>query len=100
MSKPYKVEISEATAKGKKKKAVFYDKDGKKIKTVQFGAEGMSDFTKHKDTDRRDRYDARHKPNQNWNDPMTAGALSKYILWNKPSLSASISDYKRKFNLK
>ena len=29
--------------------AVFYDKEGKKIKTTRFGADGYSDFTKNKD---------------------------------------------------
>jgi len=29
-------------------------------KVVHFGARGMSDFTKHKDPDRRRRYYARH----------------------------------------
>jgi len=99
MSNPYKVSFSKSDAKGKKMKAIFFDKDGKKIKTVNFGAEGMSDFTIHKDTKRRDRYDARHKPNENWNDPMTAGALSKWILWNKPTITASIADFKKRFNL-
>ena len=33
--------------------------DGKK--TVSFGAAGMSDFTKHKDTERKQRYLNRHK---------------------------------------
>ena len=31
---------------------------------------------------------------------MTAGALSKWILWNKPSLTGSFADYKRRFKLK
>ena len=43
-----KVIFSTATAKGKKMKAMFYTKkDGKlkKIKTVQFGAAGMDDYS-------------------------------------------------------
>ena len=31
---------------------------------------------------------------------MTAGSLSRYILWNKPTLKGSISDYRKRFNLK
>ena len=72
--------------------------DGKK--TVSFGAAGMSDFTKHKDPERKQRYLNRHKKNENWNDPTTAGYLSRWILWNKPTRSASIKDYKKKFRLK
>lgn len=38
--------------------------------------------------------------NENWIDPMTAGALSRYILWNPPTLQASTADYARRFGLK
>jgi hypothetical protein len=31
------------------------------------------------------------------NNPMRAGYLSLYILWNLPSLKASIEDYKKRF---
>ena len=60
----------------------------------------MSDYTKHKDKDRKKLYLNRHKKNENWNSPMTAGALSRWILWNKPTLKASIDNYKKKFNYK
>ena len=45
----------------KKLKAVI---DGKK--TVHFGAAGMSDYTKHKDPERKERYIERHKKNEDW----------------------------------
>ena len=31
---------------------------------------------------------------------MTAGSLSRYVLWNKPTLRGSISDYRKRFQLK
>ena len=37
---------------------------------------------------------------ENWKDPTTAGALSRWVLWNKPSLSGSFSNYKSRFGLK
>ena len=37
-------------------------------------------------------YIARHKPNQNWKDHTTAGFYAKNILWNKPTIEASIRD--------
>ena len=51
-------EIIISKSKNKDKK---YDAriDGKK--TVSFGAAGMSDFTKHKDPERKQRYLNRHK---------------------------------------
>ena len=69
-----------------------------RIKRVHFGANGMSDYTRHKDTARKQRYIKRHQKRENWNDPTTAGALSRWILWNKPTLRASIADYKKSLN--
>lgn len=94
------VVIKPSTMKTKKFTAIFYDENKKKIKTTHFGAKGSSDFTIHKDEKRKQRYLDRHKARENWNDYMTAGSLSRYILWNKKSLKSSISDYKRRFNLK
>lgn len=70
-------------------------------KTIHFGARGMSDYTKHKDKDRRDRYDSRHKRNENWKKSglKTAGFWSKWILWNKPSIVGSKRDVSKRFNL-
>jgi len=92
-----KVSITKSTKKGKKLTAVFQGENKKK--TIHFGAEGMSDFTINKDKARKERYLKRHKKRENWEDPMTAGSLSRYILWNKTSLKESIKDYKKRFNL-
>ena len=94
------VKITQSTNSGKKLMAVFIDDNGKKIKTTHFGQAGASDFTKNKDPERKKLYLARHKANENWNDYKSAGSLSFHILWNKTTLSASIADYKTKFNLK
>jgi hypothetical protein len=94
-----KVIIKPSTQKDKKLMAIFYD-DDKKVKTTHFGAKGMSDFTKHKDKERKERYLDRHRKRENWNSFMTAGSLSRWILWNKPTLKASIADYKKRFKLK
>jgi hypothetical protein len=92
-----KVIIKKSTNEKKKYMAVFYE-DKKKKKTIHFGCAGMSDFTKHKDEARKQRYMNRHKARENWQNPMSAGSLSRYILWNKPTLKASIMDYKKRFN--
>ena len=98
--KPVSVRIEESPNKEKKMVAYFYDKDGKKVKTTHFGARGMSDYTQHKDPKRMKRYLARHgKMGEDWKDPTTAGALSRWILWGKPSLRESFNDYKKKFRL-
>lgn len=90
-----KVVIKKSNKKGKKFMATFDDK-----KTIHFGSAGMSDFTIHKDPKRKQRYLKRHQARENWNDPKTAGALSRWILWNKTSLKESIDDYKKRFNIK
>jgi len=95
-----KVEIKPSTQKTKKLMAIFYDDNGKKIKTTHFGSAGMSDYTIHKDKERKERYLDRHRKRENWNDYMSAGSLSRWILWNKPTLKASIADYKKRFKLK
>ena len=90
------IKITKSTNKNKKLMAIFEDCHTNIRKTTHFGAAGMSDFTIHKDPERKNRYLARHK-NENWNNPISAGSLSRYILWNKTSLKASIADYKRRF---
>ena len=66
---------------------------------VHFGASDYSDYTKHKDDSRKDAYIQRHKKNENWTDFKTAGFFAKHILWNKPTIASSISDYRRRLNI-
>jgi len=93
-----KVVISKSDRPEKRLKAVFTD-DSKKKKTVHFGLKGGSTYIDHGDDKKKDAYIARHRVNENFNDPMTAGALARWILWNKKTLSASIADFKKRFNL-
>jgi len=91
------ISIKRSTKSGKKFMAIF-EKNGRR-KIIHFGASGMSDFTKHHDTTRRNRYIFRHLKDYRTGDPSRAGYLSMFILWNKPSLQTSISDYKRRLNV-
>lgn len=100
ISKMVYVQLNKSTREGKKYEAKFFDINKKKIKTTHFGSAGMSDYTKHKDDERKARYIARHSANENFNDYMSAGSLSRWLLWHKPTLSASYNDYIKKFNLK
>jgi len=84
--------------KEKKWDAVF-EKNGRE-KVVPFGQKGYSDYTKHKDKTRKQRYLKRHAGmGEHWTQPDTPGALSKWILWNKPTFKASLSDFKKRFKL-
>uniref|UniRef100_A0A6C0AI38 Uncharacterized protein n=1 Tax=viral metagenome TaxID=1070528 RepID=A0A6C0AI38_9ZZZZ len=83
----------------KKWDATFIYPDGHQ-KVVPFGAKGMSDYTKHRDPTRKQRYLKRHSGmGESWQKPDTPGALAKWVLWNKTTLRASIADYKKRFKL-
>jgi TorA maturation chaperone TorD len=85
--------------KSEKKYDAVFEKDGKE-KVVPFGQKGYSDYTKHKDSTRKLRYLKRHSGmGEHWTQPDTPGALSKWILWNKPSFKDSVADFKKRFNL-
>ena len=89
--------IKKSTNPNKKYDAIFEDKK------ISFGASGYSDYTKHKDPERKKRYIDRHKKNENWGNVESAGFLSRYILWNKPTLKESIKDINeknKKYNFK
>ena len=85
------IKLSRSPINGKKYRAVFSDGSH-----TDFGAKGYSDYTKHRDTKRRSRYIHRHARNENWRNMKSAGALSRYILWNKPTLRGSVKDYRRR----
>ena len=94
------VNIKKSTRDGKKLMAVFKNKNSDRKKATHFGQAGASDFTKHKDTERRSRYLKRHKKRENWNKCDTAGSLSRWVLWNKKSRKSSENSFKKKFKLK
>ena len=91
------VSIKKSNKSGKKLMATFETNGRKKV--IHFGAAGMSDLTKHHDRERRNRYITRHRKDLRTGNPARAGYLSMFVLWNKPSLQASIRDYKRRLGI-
>ena len=87
--------LKKSTRAAKKYMVVF--PDGTK---THFGAKGFSDFTKHRDNARKQRYIARHSATQDWTDPKAAGTLARFVLWNKPTVKASFNDYLRRFGFR
>ena len=103
------LEINPSTRKNKKFMAIF-DVNGKKV-TTHFGAASYRDFTLMNDKNSKfyekssverekvkQSYLKRHAK-EDWFKPMTAGALSRWILWNSASLPVAIKNYKKKFSL-
>jgi hypothetical protein len=82
-----------------KKYVVKLKQDSGRTKSIHFGAKGMDDFTKTGDVAQKERYLKRHSAREHWNNPLTAGFWAKNILWNKPTVSASLEDTKRRYGL-
>ena len=40
---------------------------------------------------------SRHRKNEDWTDPKTAGFYAKNTLWNKPTIQVSIKDTNQRF---
>jgi hypothetical protein len=95
------IKIVKSPKPEKKYRAVFCREtsNGSKIKNIDFGSKGMSDYTKHRDPERKQRYIQRHRSRENWEQPDNPGSLSRWILWNKPSFRESVKSYKKKFHL-
>ena len=87
--------LQKSNRKDKKFKVII----GTKI--IHFGAKGYSDYTIHKDKDRKKRYLLRHKPREKWGKSgiKTAGFWSRWILWNKPTIIESVKYLEKKFKI-
>jgi hypothetical protein len=80
------------------KKYYIITKDNKR---VYFGQASASDFTIHKNEERKNRYILRHEKNESkfWDksglDTPSFGDL--FLLWNKPTIKSSYEDIKKRF---
>jgi hypothetical protein len=96
------ISIKKSPKKDKKYVATF-SRNGR-IKQTHFGAKGYQNYggvgkERHLSEERKKRYIQRHKGKENWNDPTTAGSLSRWVLWDKKSFREGVSSFKRRFNL-
>lgn len=96
------VKLTKLKSGDKKFSAVFFDKEGKKMKTVRFGQLGASDYTIHKNLDRMKRYVVRHEKREDWTraGKYTAGFWSKHLLWSKPSFTDALKLTEKKLGQK
>lgn len=85
---------------GKHKYTAQFLQDNGRTKTTHFGAKGMDDYTITHDKAQRERYRTRHKGKENWNDPSTAGALSRWLLWgDSTSFAENLRSFRSRFSL-
>ena len=102
--------IVKSSNPNKKYDAIFMV-DGKQ-KKISFGSSNYRDFVLINDKDSKfylpkilDRevvkfsYIRRHEKREDWTNPLTAGALSRYILWEKNTLPSAIRAFKKRFKL-
>ena len=99
------VSIVPAKSTDKAKYIATFERDGR-TNTTKFGAKGYKDYTIYYKTEgkaeadmRRKAYIARHSASEDFTNPMSAGALSRYILWEKPTITAAISAFRKRFNI-
>jgi hypothetical protein len=84
----------------------FINPDTGREKKVYFGAikpngEPYDDYTITKNDEQKARYLKRHRGmGEDYTNIYTPGALSKFLLWNKPTISASIKDANERFGVK
>lgn len=83
-------------SKRKNKKYDLLDSNQKYI--LSFGDNRYSDFTLHHDEKRKTNYLLRHAKTIT-NKILTASFMSANVLWNKTSLSLSINDVNKRFNV-
>jgi hypothetical protein len=88
------IQIEASTRKNKRLMAVF--SNGKK---THFGQKDGETFIDHQDAVKRDNYISRHRVNEDWTDPTTASTLSRYILWERPTLSSAIRAFRDRFKV-
>lgn len=68
-------------------------------KKIHFGDTRYQDFTMHKNKERKELYIQRHQAREDWNNLNTAGAWSRWLLWEKPSIEQAIEFIQNKFNI-
>jgi hypothetical protein len=87
-----KIKLEEGTGTHKWKITI----DGK---VIRFGARGYTDYTLGATKKQKENYIKRHESKEDWseNGIYTAGFWSRWLLWNKPTITDSIKDIERRF---
>ena len=70
------MKIEKSTRKGKRFMATYANGG-----VIHFGQEGGKTYVDGATKAARDAYLARHRKRERWDDPYSAGSLSRYLLW-------------------
>ena len=90
--------IKKSSQPNKKFTAVIDNKKQVHFGGIKENGKPYSDFTQHRDEERKNRYLQRHKKDH-FNNPLYPSFYSTNLLWNKKTLSESIKDTNRKYNV-
>ncbi len=73
--------------------------DNGKSRTIHFGAKNSTTYAEGGSDSKRLAYIARHSVREDWTNPLSAGALSRYVLWQRKSIKAGVADFKKRFKV-
>jgi len=89
------MKIQPSSRKGKRFMVTFSNG-----KTVHFGLEGGKTYIDEGNKDKREAYLKRHQARENWDDPYSAGALSRWLLWgDSTDLETNHRSFMRRFKV-
>ncbi len=92
------INVRRSTRPTKKLMATFL-KDNGRERTIHFGQKGSNTFSEGATEGKKDAYLIRHKKNEDWNNPLSAGALSRWVLWDVRGIKNGVAAFKKRFNL-
>lgn len=104
---PWRLLHVKPSTRAAKKLMATFEHSGTRRRTVRhFGATGHGDFTTYwrlspeLAKQKRRQYIARHsRGGENWRDPTTPGALSRYLLWERPTMNAALTAFRTRFSV-
>lgn len=90
------MKIQPSTRKGKRFMVTFSNGV-----TTHFGMAGGKTYIDEGDKAKRELYLKRHQARENWNDPYSAGALSRWLLWgDSTDLETNHKAFMKRFNVR
>lgn len=92
--------LEKSDRKDKKYMISWINPKSGRVKSIHFGSKNMSDYTIHKDDERKQRYINRHQKREDWTNLEKAGTWSRFLLWQEKTLKKSIKEMEKKFNIK